>query len=197
MSDREDVLSEEEERIAVAGIYRQVANETAPENLNNAILREAAKHTRGVGSLASTWLRPAALAATLALSVGLVLQSGIMNSTTSTPPTLELPAAVGQNEDVFDAAAEAGMEQIRAAESAARANPGTSESPSAPQSRVNPASTPNTSATENRGCSEAQRSTTVSWWQCVQALEKRGMTDVARIELEALFEANPGFGVPE
>ncbi|MGI9261308.1 MAG: hypothetical protein ACR2QR_04695, partial [Woeseiaceae bacterium] len=132
-----------------------------------------------------------------ALSVGLVLQVGIMNSTTSTPPNVELPAAAGQNENVFGAAGEAGMEQIRAAESAARANPGTSESPSAPQSRVNPASTPNPSATDNKGCSEAQRSSTVTWWQCVQALEKRGLTDLARIELEALFEANPGFGVPE
>jgi len=181
----------------VAAMYQEIADETTPEELTSMVLRHARKQARGVANRSLTWLRPAALTATLALSLALVLQIGNLDSTGSSTPKLESPVASGQDETIFDAAAEAGMEQIRAAESAAESNPGAAESLNAPGSQANPAPTSNRAATANQGCSAAQKSSTVTWWQCIQALEKRGMSDLARKELEALFEANPGFGVPE
>ncbi len=197
MNERMDDISQERDRRSVAAIYRRIADETTPDELNNSVLRHAAKQTRGVTDRALTWLRPAALAATLALSVALVLQVGNLDSMRTSPRELASPVASGQNDNVFEAAAEASMDQIRSAESAAQTSPGSSESLAVPRNQVGPAPTSNESSPDNRDCSAEQRSSTITWWQCIQALEKRGMSEAARKELEALFEAHPAFGVPE
>jgi len=194
---RKDDTSQERDRLAVAAIYRRTADETTPHELNRAVLQHATRQTRGVASRTLTWLRPAALAATLALSVALVLQVGNLDSTGTSPGELPGPVASGENDDVFDAAAEASMEQIRAAESAAKLSPGPSESLTAPRNQVGPGPTSNEVVRDNQDCSADQRSSTVTWWRCIQALEKRGMSEAARRELEALFEAYPAFRSPE
>lgn len=197
MNGRKDDSSQEGDRRSVATIYRRIADETTPDELNSAVLRHAATQTRGVANGALTWLRPAALAATLALSVALVLQVGNLDSARTSPSELVTPVASGQNDNVFDAAAEASMEQIRAAESAAQLSPGPSESLATPRNQVSPAATSNEVSPDIQDCSAEQRSSTMTWWQCIQTLEKRGMSEAARKELEALFEAHPAFGVPE
>lgn len=197
MRDKTEDNSQQTDGLAVSAIYKQIAKEQAPEELNSKILHEATIKARDTGNLALWWLRPAALAATLALSVALVLQVADMDVTKSIPRNLESPAAATQDENIFDAAATAGMEQIREAEAAARANPGLSESPTAPGNQVGPGPTPTRSANEIKGCSADQKSSSVTWWQCIQTLEKRGLTDLAKSELEALFAANPGFDVPD
>ncbi|MGI9202816.1 MAG: hypothetical protein ACR2Q3_02330 [Woeseiaceae bacterium] len=203
MRDRADKNIHETDRLAVAALYKQIANEQAPDELNRLVLQEATTEVRNTNKQALSWLRPAVLAATLALSVALVLQVGDMGATKSIPRNLESPATSGQDETVFDAAAAAGMEQLREAESAVRTTPGVSESesesesPFAPRIEVDPKPSPDSEMIDNQGCSVDQRSSTVTWLECIQALEKRGLTDLATRELEALFAANPGIAISE
>ncbi len=57
----------------VSETYRELADEKAPEALNREILRLAAKEARTPFATARAWTRPLAWAATVALSLGLVL----------------------------------------------------------------------------------------------------------------------------
>ena len=196
MSKRQEDTSQDRDRRAVASIYRQIADETAPDELNRSVLRHAEKQARGITGRALTWLRPVALAATLALSVTLVLQVGNLDSGTS-PVDLVSPVPSLESDDIFDAAAETSMEQVRAAESAAQLSPGPSESLATSRRPVDSAPMQNELSTDNQGCSTEQRSATITWWECIQGLEKRGMSAAATKELEALFEAHPAFGVRE
>ncbi len=196
MRDKTEDNSQQTDSFTVSAVYQQIAIEQAPQELDSKILRAATIEARGSGNRTLWWLRPAALAATLALSVALVLQVADTGATKSIPRELGSPTAAPQNENVFDAAAAAGMERIREAEAAARANPGPTDPPTAPVNRVGPDPALNRSTIDYQGCSAEQKSSSVSWWQCIQSLEKRGLTDLARSELEALFAANPGFDVP-
>jgi len=58
----------------VSDSYRELANERAPDHLNRAILRRAGAAARPKFSLTRAWTRPLAWAATIALSVALVLE---------------------------------------------------------------------------------------------------------------------------
>ncbi len=58
----------------VTQTYREVADQSAPEHLNRAILKEAANATRPRYSRLIAWTRPMAWAATVMLSVALVLE---------------------------------------------------------------------------------------------------------------------------
>ena len=46
-------------------------------------------------------------------------------------------------------------------------------------------------------CDDEQRRNSTTWWQCIQALEKRGLTEAAEQELQALLRAHPQFAAPE
>jgi hypothetical protein len=58
----------------VTRTYRETAGESAPEHLNRAILEEAAHASRPLYSRLISWTRPMAWAATVVLSVALVLE---------------------------------------------------------------------------------------------------------------------------
>lgn len=58
----------------VTQTYREIADERVPEHLNRAILKEAATAARPRYSRAIAWTRPMAWAATIMLSVALVLE---------------------------------------------------------------------------------------------------------------------------
>lgn len=197
MRDKTDDNGQQSDSLAVSDFYKQTAIEQVSEKLNSEVLQKAKDQAHGASHRALWWLRPAALAATLALSVALVLQVGDMGATKTVPYNPGPPAAATQNENVFDDAAAAGIEQIREAESAARVNPGSSDASIAPANQVGRDPVPGRSATENQGCSADQRASSGTWWQCIQTLERRGLSDLARSELEALFAADPGFDVPD
>ncbi len=69
----------------VSRAYRDVATERAPASLNERVLRDARSHAKGDYSHAVRWLRPLAWAATVALSLGIVIQL-------TTLPGIEPPA---------------------------------------------------------------------------------------------------------
>jgi len=176
---------------AISAIYRRTADENAPDRLNQSILRRARKADnwspakfRHIG-----WLQPFALVAVVGLSLALILD---INETIDA----DNPATtVNQGSNSLDEAAAAALEQIRNAESIAQQNPGVSEVTKPPQmvEQINPGST---NRDDNQQCSVTQRSTTALWWQCIQAMERRGYTEAATIEYEALFAAYPAFEVP-
>ncbi len=58
----------------VSRAYRDVATERAPASLNERVLRDARSHAKGDYSHAVRWLRPLAWAATVVLSLGIVIQ---------------------------------------------------------------------------------------------------------------------------
>ncbi|MDJ0908917.1 MAG: hypothetical protein QNI99_06970 [Woeseiaceae bacterium] len=73
---------------AVSDTYRDVATERAPASLNEAVLRNAAAHASKGYAHSMLWIRPLAYAATVVLSLGIVVQVVL-------PPAAdtELPAA--------------------------------------------------------------------------------------------------------
>jgi hypothetical protein len=71
----------------VTRTYRETAHEHAPGHLDQAILKEAAKAVRPRYSRFITWTRPMAWAATIMLSVALVLE--LTNVPTTTPVIFE------------------------------------------------------------------------------------------------------------
>lgn len=59
---------------AVSDTYRDVATERAPASLNEAVLRNAAAHASKGYAHSMHWIRPLAYAATVVLSLGIVVQ---------------------------------------------------------------------------------------------------------------------------
>ncbi len=66
-------MSNETDRL-VSDAYNELANERTPEALNREVLRLAAKEGRTRYSIARAWMRPAAWAATIGLSLVVVLE---------------------------------------------------------------------------------------------------------------------------
>ena len=58
----------------LSGLYRDLATERAPENLNLAVLKEAAVAAASRSSRTSAWFRPLAFVATVGLSLAVVMQ---------------------------------------------------------------------------------------------------------------------------
>ncbi len=58
---------------AVSDTYRDVATERAPASLNEAVLRNAAAHASKGYAHSMLWIRPLAYAATVVLSLGIVV----------------------------------------------------------------------------------------------------------------------------
>jgi len=65
--------NQEKDRL-VAETYRALARERAPDHLNEKVLRLAAQAGRSRYALARTWMRPVAWAATIGLSLAIVLE---------------------------------------------------------------------------------------------------------------------------
>lgn len=182
----------------VSAQYRRLADESAPGQLNRAVLRAARKQTRNNSTAIwqQAWLRPAGYVAMVALSLAIILEMNEANILA--PPFLTgdqlLPAENTSN--AFQEAADAATQQVREAEATAAEstqNPGiVTESPAA-------AVQDSGSATPQRGdqsCSDDQRASIATWWRCIESLESRGATDAAERELTALVNAFPGFVAP-
>ena len=58
----------------VADVYRELANERTPRHLDDKVLRMAAREGRTRYSLVRGWMRPVAWAATIALSLAIVME---------------------------------------------------------------------------------------------------------------------------
>ncbi len=79
----------------VSDTYRELADETTPETLNREVLRMAARETRTRYAVARAWTRPVAWAATIGLSLVLVLQL----ADTPEPAATEIEATAFERKD--------------------------------------------------------------------------------------------------
>jgi hypothetical protein len=198
MNKRSGGAPENDETVTAA--YRNLASESSPARLDAIILRDAAKPLRSGngGFWGDAWFRPVTFVATLGLSLALILQlsdSGLLTPSADNIVTDGSFAPPG--EDPMRDAAAVTAEQVRRIEAETVVTV-----PQAPMSRpaapaVNEPTGVATQLPVEERCSEAQRSDTGTWWQCIEDLEKRGLTDAAEAELRALLAAHPGFPVPE
>jgi hypothetical protein len=177
--------------VRVTETYRDVAVERTPEALDRAILDKASRQARS--SRASPWrfagYRPVALAATIGLSLALVLELSRM--TALDIPALDDAPAVPAN--IFEAAGEqtaAEIDRLR-----------TGMTPPAPPAPMEaPAVVTDTEPTllpAEAQCSEDDRATPSQWWACIEDLEQRGLTASAERELRALLQTYPTFAIPQ
>jgi hypothetical protein len=183
----------------VTTAYRELAQETVPANIDSAVFRAAsAPLQRGAGRFWSdAWFRPVTFAATLGLSMALLLQlseSGLLGPAGDDVGADRVPATVG--EDALRDAAEATSRQIRRIEAE---NADTMQPDGTPAAAVPAASAPEQAGSRlpaEDSCSEDERADTGSWWRCIEDLERRGLSDAAETELRALLSKHPGFSVP-
>jgi len=76
----------------VSDAYHELADEKTPETLNREVLRLAAKEGRTRYSIARAWMRPAAWAATIGLSLVVVLELANMPESEMSPLPQSVPA---------------------------------------------------------------------------------------------------------
>jgi hypothetical protein len=174
----------------VSGEFRKLATETAPDELNQAVLNAARKATAkyAFAGWQGAWLRPLTAVAVAALSLAIVLDFNEANN---------IDAVLPATEDAFRTASDLAADQIRDAEAAAdRAiqNVPTDSMPSA--GAAIETARPSVLPTE-QGCSEQQRSSMASWWRCVESLQDQGARALAEQELAMLLRTYPTFIEPK
>lgn len=117
----------------VTRTYREIADESTPEHLNRTILKEAAKAARPRYRRFISWTRPMAWAATVMLSVALVLEI----TKTPTPESMMIDDSLGKfeiQERDTDSSTDAPSEALEESESPATppgrlSNPGNAALP--------------------------------------------------------------------
>ena len=199
----------------VSSAYRAANfDEEPPADLDRAILAEANRHRRR--PLAS-YLPSLALAATVVLSVSLVLRSGVLNENaelvsdegTSAPDIRALPASSLQELDEFvepeapppqdSPAPGADISTFRAVEvrsrEAAESNRDEAVAPTLPE-RAPPGVAANTAAAVRTICSNTDREEPAAWLGCISTILEEGNEDEARRELAAFTQAYADYPLP-
>lgn len=149
----------------VTDAYRQLANERTPPHLDDKVLRMAAREGRTRYSLLRAWMRPAAWAATIGLSLAIMLEltlfSGLQQDIAEAPT-----ASAGE-------LAPRNVSIVREAEELARVQSG----PDQPEA----------------GCTARERETPDTWQECIERLRQLGFADLADAEYAAFGEAHPDY----
>ena len=160
----------------LSGTYRELATERTPKHLDRAVLAEAASAAKPRYSRLTKWTRPVAWAATVLLSVALVLEITRTPDAPAEKREAEFGAAAfdDQETDVLDQAEEImEMRALEASEDAAFAPAG--------RARAEP------------GCDERATAAAESWLACIEELEAAGLVDEAARQRERLAQAFPAF----
>ena len=198
MTDKHEKSRDEGVDPMVSAEYHHHANESAPGELNRAVLHASRKALRNRANFGwqSAWFRPVAGVAVVALSLAMMLEFNDANNPDSPFAGGNEIIQLDNSPDVFREAADSAAEQLREAEVAAsRASQNSaSDEPPAMGSGANFDQT--TLLPIDGGCNEAQRSTTTTWWQCIESLESRGASALAEQELAALLGSYPAFVEP-
>lgn len=209
MNDERDDRRDGDE--AVARAYRELATERASATLNERVLRQAAHeagrgYPRWIG-----WLRPLAWAATVGLTLAIVIELGDTwapdgGTVTEMQPEEALPpTASARREAAAGHGKDAPAERSRAAGDAAPASeafavdgaPMMEQAADIAAARAGSGSEEHTAAREAPACDDKVRARADTWYQCIVRLRDDGHTETAERELEELKEAFPDFEPPE
>ncbi len=162
----------------VSNTYCELADEHTPDDLNKAILRQAARAMHPHYSRPASWTRPAAWAATIAIALAITLQlvrgptpAGVAGDMPQAPNTQEV-LEVNGSIDVYGAEPPpAGI-----------LTDGISKAASATGSA--------------RGCNDATRVAPATWLACIRELDGAGLSGEAERQREQLARAFPDFEAP-
>jgi hypothetical protein len=189
MTDDLPVTDDSDEALSRA--YRALAVEQTRPELDRAVVAAARRRPDAAGAKrgATPWYRPVTVAATIGLSLALILELSETTMVDSPAPgsTPTLPA------NVFEA------EGSRTAAEIERLGTGMQPPVPAPVAPDNPASAVAPAESllpADESCSESERSTPGNWWACIERLEQGGLTLAAERELQALLRAHPGISPP-
>ena len=176
----------------------QAANfdEEPPAELDRAILAAARRQRHR--PLAS-YLPPLALAATVVLSISLVLRSGVLNEDAEIISDDAEPAT-GVRAAPVSAVRE--LEEPIVAEETMRFREEISlDRPAAPALRARPVEmlplTTGIAASVKIGCADVDRGQAEIWLACISARLRQGDDDDARRELRAFAQTYPDYSLPE
>lgn len=203
---------------------KALAKKTAPDRLNDQVLRQAADAGRSRYSLTRAWTRPVAWAATIGLSLAIVLDLTRLPQTESDAvgisalerpvpveqgATADAPAAGGRNDVSMDEFAPRDMAVLRDAQNTARAQDGANQAPVAVRRAADTAPAEEglaaasfTAVSEKEGleseyaCPEESRKSAESWFACVEQLRADGLADRAAGEYEKFRQKFPDFVGP-
>ncbi len=201
----------------VTETYRDMADERTPAHLDQAVFRTAARAVRPKYSRLIAWTRPMAWAATVMLTVTLVLQITDIPA----PEAVVFEARPAKNEDIDPVAIESELEKrqrdvtsqgraerkdsapatsvdefklknlelLRQAEDMARMQLGESDQPETSQAAAS-------LSKASPACNSSAIATPDTWLECIAELEQAGLADVAREQRQLLGEAFPAFESP-
>lgn len=133
----------------------------------------------------------------VALSLALILELNEANILTLPFLTGEQTRPAEDPASAFQEAADTATEQFRDAEAAATSEMPNSGSATDSTMTGDPVTGSTTLLPVDQRCSDNQRSTMATWWQCIESLESRGASEAAERELTALMRAFPGFVEPD
>jgi len=185
---------------SVSATYRQLADEKAPASLDEKILHRAAAAPRVDSGIGRAWMKPVAWAATVGLSLAIVLEMTQLpqapldvNVVAPPAPTEERPALAPASPEPAAAKESRNTKPTRH-----RSETGAiEESKARPMVPVPAPETTQTTAPEPPAlCPEAVREVAEDWYRCIEA-QKNGVP-AARItaELEEFHKRFPDFQVP-
>ena len=193
--------NEDRDRL-VRDTYRALANERVPDRLNDRVLRGAAKVGRSRYALTRALTRPVAWAATIALSLAIVLEF------TRLPQTVPdaTSAAEPRNDVSMDQFAPRDMTVLRDAENMARVQAGANQAPIALHKTADTVRAEEdspiaslTAVSEQKAvepdyaCPEEARETAESWFACIEQLRADGPAERAASEYEKFRRIFPDF----
>lgn len=205
----------------VSDAYRDLAQETAPKALDDAVLRMAAAKPASQKSGPPAWMKPAAWAATIGLALAIVIERpevtepALMPSPASAPPAAAIEEAFSAEDanvvqeaedmarmrdgpDQTDAVSKARQEQAK------RRDSDSSEDAVASRAYGAPASVSADSvayevdemkkeSVDSSACSEISRQDAASWYDCVLQLRDTDRSAEADREMRRLLENFPEF----
>jgi hypothetical protein len=210
----------------VSDVYRNLANETTPAELDRKVLAMAADEARASRGVPSTWFRPLAWAATVALSFALVLEiTQVEENPQPAEATRKQKDEAGMKQQLNKRSSDAAAGRkatIVPAQPEAAARDAAANTPIPESLAVTPAleqdslglvreveeeararSEPGRTASAfaeskewSDGCGEDARESAESWYECVEFLRDAGRTAAAQQELEALLVDFPDFREP-
>ncbi len=206
--------------------YRDLATESTSADLDDKVLQMAARETRSRYGIARAWVRPVAWAATIGLSLAIVLEVWQVIPPAAEPESAALSEVATEPLSADDSPATppggGAAEELGAAQQAPRELPAAKVSRSveledadafaakdirileeaemqARQRAGEPGIAAFSAISSEAGeahCDEAARETAESWYECIEALREAGEMEFADSELAALALAFPDFEVP-
>jgi hypothetical protein len=170
----------DQERVSAA--YRELAKESPPPALDRRILDAARRESRSRYGMVRGWMRPVAWAATIGLSLAILLEFTLF---TDTPPAPEPQSASGAPP----------VERARRDADVMRAKEEDAIRQSIPQRAPAAARMQSREIGAPPSCDDEARMAAESWFACIEALRGQGRDEAADAELAALREAFPDFEI--